>query len=282
MIPELRSGGLVRLHGRAGRRLAWALPAWAVACGALASGALSFSPSVLLRLALILLLVEAGWGTLWGALATTDWAGPLRRWRHWRLGDSLPLLPYAQPDSPAYRFARWLGQLRAWGETVFLPVAGRGLGAATAGLLLSLLVAAAIGPGVVLLTLAAVALMELAVVLDDGQGHPASAWDGVTRLGLPWLVGHLAFAPATLPSLVAAAAFALAVAGRGPGTWIAGQAVAALLFLPLHQPLMVLLLAFLLFPQWLLMVWAGNPVSNWAHRVWPWLAAAMLLVAGAL
>jgi len=287
MTSELRSGGLIRLRLRSDGGLAWAVSAWATLCGAVASGT-PLTPPDGVRLLLTLLLVDTGWGTVWGTLATTDWATPLRRWRHWHVGNPPLSLPYVRPGSPGDHLTRWFSQLWAWGKAVLAPTIGRALGAAAAGLLLSLILAAVLGPSLIALTVGALALMQLALVLDRGRGQVHAGWDSVLRVGLPWLAGHLAFAPPTLPSAALAAAFSVTVAGigsmnqtRGRTLWAAGQLAAATLFLPLHRPLAVPLLVLLLVPQLILSAYTDDP-HPWISQTWAWLAAAMLLSAWVL
>ncbi len=284
-MSELRSGGLIRVRTRSGSVLAWAVPAWAVLCGALASGQLGLSLADGVRLLLALLLVEAGWGTLWTALSTTDWATPIRRWRNWHLEGNTPRLPYTQPGSPGDRLASQLSQLRSWAEVILLPSAGRALGAAGAGLLFSLALAASLGAEIVVLCAGTLASMQLALVFDHGRGQAGTGWDGVLRLGLPWLAGHLAFASPTLPSVAAATAFAVSVAGagnidrpQGRVMWAAGQLTVAALFIPLQHPLAASFLVLLLVPQLLLPAQPEDP-RRWTHRAWPWMAAGMLMTA---
>lgn len=289
VTSELRSGGLIRLRLRGGSLLAWLLPAWATACGAIASGMPAATPEGAVRLLLALLLVEAGWGAVWEALATTDWAAPIRRWRNWYLGEvPLSLLPpYSRPGSPAERIARWLAQLRAWGQGVLSPMAGRALGTVAAGLLLSTALALALGQGPLLLTLGLLAMMQLALVLEKGKAPPRSGWDGVIRVGWPWLVGHVLFAPLTLSSLLVAAAFSIAAVGMSQTEKgqrrlleLTGQSAVALLLILLHRPLAVPFLALFLVPQWLLSAQADD--GRRTRRAWIWLAAGMLLTACAL
>lgn len=290
MTAELRSDGLIRLRIRPGGVMAWTIPAWATLCGAIASGELTPTLSAGLQLLLTLLLVEAGWGTVWSALATTNWAMPLRRWRNWRIGDPPRLLPYTQPGSPGYRLAHWLSQLQSWYRAVLVPTAGPAIGAIVAGLAISLILAAVAGLELTMLTLAVCAVMQLAIALDKGRGQPSAGWGAVLRLGLPWLAGHLTFTSLTLPSLALAAAFSLAVTGTdtarqgwGRALWTVGQLIAAALFILLRHPLVVLFLTLLLFPQWLLAIRPSpaNP-HRWIRRAWPWLTAAMLLAAWTL
>ena len=284
MASELRTGGLIRLRLRRGSLLTWLLPGWVVACGALASGELAPTLEDVVRLLLGVLLVDAGWGAVWEALAATDWAAPIRRWRHWRLGDPPFSLPYARPGSPGDRAARWLAQLYAWGKGVLMPTVGRALGEVLAGLFLSFALAVVLGPELVALTFGALALVQLALLQRRGTERPTPGWDGAVRLGLPWLAGHLLFAPLSLPSALAAAAFAVAAVGveKRDGGWgwtlgIAGQLGGTLLLLLLRRPLAASFSILFLIPQWLLLTQRGG-----GRRVWGWFAAGMLLVALAL
>lgn len=245
------------------------------------------------QLVMVLLLVEVGWGTVWTALATTDWTRPLRRWRHWNLGEPGVTVPYTQPGSPAARLTRWLAQLRSWYRAVLAPTAGPAVGAIGVGAAFSLLLAVVAGRGLLLVTLVAFALMELAVAVDGGREQPGPGWDAVLRLGLPWLAGHLAFSALSLPSLALAASFSVAIAGTGVdrlgwarGLWAGGQLMAAALFIPLKRPLAVLFVVLLLFPQWLTTLWVPSERATdprgWVRHAWPWLTVSMFLAAWSL
>jgi len=285
MMSKLRPGGLMRLQVQGGGTLAWSAPLWATLCGAVASGRLTLTLPAAIRLLLVLLLVEAGWGTMWNALATTDWAALLRRWRNWNAEDRLPLLPYVRPASPGERAIRWLGRALSWARTLLLPTAGRALGALISGAMLSLVVAAVLGTSHLLLTAAAIALMQIALL--TARREVGTGWDSVLRIGLPWLAGHLAFGSPLLESLALAAAFTVTLAAVGSERqtlertlWPAGQVAAMVLLLP-RQPIAVPFLFLLLIPQ--LLMAAGNaPNRHWTRQAWPWLAAAMLLAAWVL
>jgi hypothetical protein len=264
----------------------------AAVSGAIVSHGLELTIAAGIQLVIVLLLVEMGWGTMWSALATTDWATLVRRWRHWHVGDVRVQLPFARPGSPADRLARWLAEIQSWYRIVLAPAAGSALGAAAVGMLLSVALAGLGGRNLVLISLAALALMELAVALDRGRGRPAPAWDAVLRLGLPWLAGHVAFKMLTWPSLALATAFSAALAGAGASRlrssrllWCGGQVAAAATLVVRQRPVVALLLALLLFPQWLLSLGGDGEEAEtreWLGRVWPWLAVAMLLTALAL
>ncbi len=285
MTFELRRDGLIRLCAFPTRALGWAVPLWATLCGAIASDGFSLTLTDGVRLLLTFLLLEAGWGTLWAALATTDWAAALRRWPD-RPAGRTRFLPYTQPASPAGRLARWLAQLRFWWASADGSFR-RALAAVIASLCCSLLLAAVLGLSLFLLTALAMSLMELALVLDRGRGQVGAGWDAVLRLGLPWLAGHLAFAAPALPTVALATTFSLAVAGidrsdrsGGRALWTGGQGIAALFLVLLQRPLAVPFLTLLLLPQLLLAGW--DKEGRWPAHAWPWLAAAMLLAAWAL
>lgn len=224
----------------------WGLSLWATLCGGLASGVRSPSPPEALRFLLALLMVAVGWWPFWQAATATDWAALLRRWRGWTEGDVGPLLPYTRPGSPAYRLARWLGQLTSWGRAIFLPAAGRTLAAGLLGLAVAGVLAAAVGKEAAIWLVGAVALAQMALVRSRGARRVGAGWHALAWVGFPWLAGHLAMAPLSLPSLALAGAFSLAALGRvrtaeAPGrlAWSGGFMAAAFLFLLLGRPLAI-------------------------------------------
>ncbi|MBN1953625.1 MAG: hypothetical protein JW900_01130 [Anaerolineae bacterium] len=289
MISELRGDGLIQIQAHNPRALAWTVPAWAMLCGVIASGVFTLTAANVTRLLLALLLVEASWGTLWRALSTTGWAVLFRRWQNWRLGDRLFYLPYTQPASPLDRASRWAAQLKSWAETLLFPTAGRSLKMIAAGVFFSLVIAGTLGSEMVMLTVASLSLMELAMVVKRESDQPAGEWDGILRLGLPWLAGHLAFSPFTLSSVMLAAAFSVAIVGIGPASprrgsvlWVTGQALAAFFLIPLRHPLSAAFLILLLIPQLLLLTTHTGGSKRWTYPAWPWMAAGMMLTAWTL
>ena len=109
------SGSLIRLQARLTELINWLGPAWAALCGALASGDFDWRQGeAWLKFAVLILLVNVGWGGLWAALGSADWAATLVRWREWCSGDPVAALPYTLPGSPGDRVSRWVGQLRVW------------------------------------------------------------------------------------------------------------------------------------------------------------------------
>jgi hypothetical protein len=285
------SGGLMHLQGRLTDLRTWLGPAWAALCGVVASHGFGGQGPDWLRLALLILLVDAGWGTLWAALGSTDWATPLRRWRNWHLGASVKTVPYTLPGSPGDQASRWLGQLRAWWHDIFWVACGPAISAIVVALPVTLLLGAMLGSELLLLSVAALAVMQLGLAWDSGRGRVAPVWDAAVAVTFPWLTGHVGFRSLTLSSAGLALAFALAwgAAWRAESAWgrvlVAGaQFLATALFVVLQHPLTAGCMLLLLVPQLALMPWLqrGKSVSWYVRNTRPWLMAAMLVAAWAL
>jgi len=285
------SGGLIRLQAHLTDLMAWLGPGWTTLCGVVASGGFGWEGEGFLRLALLLLLVDGAWGTLWAALGSTNWATPLRRWRNWRYGDLTRRLPYTLPGSPGDRASRWLGQLHVWWRDVLWPACGPAVSAIVVALPVTAVLGALLGQKLLLLSAAAFAVMQLGVAWEGGRGKVAPGWDGAVAVTLPWLAGHVAFGPLTLSSAGLALAFALAwgAAWRSGSRWgralgIGAQLLAVALLVALYRPLAAGLLLLLLAPQLALLPWLrrGLPASWPVRHTRPWLMAAMLVAAWAL
>jgi hypothetical protein len=285
------SGGVIRLRAHLTHLITWLGPAWATLCGVAASGGFGWRGGDWLVLALLILLVDGGWGTLWVALGGTNWATPLRRWRNWRLGEPAAAPPYTLPGSPGDRASRWLGQLRAWSRAVLWPACGPALSAIVVALPVTAVLAALLGTELLLLSVAALVVMQLGLAWHGGRGSDAPGWDAVIGVALPWLAGHLGFGSLTLRSTGLALAFALAWGaawransplGRALGA--GGQFLAAALLVALRRPLAAGCLLLLLAPQLALFPWLrrGQPASWYVRHARPWLMAAMLVAAWAL
>ena len=275
-------GGWLSLRGRLTAGLDRLLPTWALLCGIVASGGFDGDGAAWFRLAFLILLVEGGWGTLWHALTATDWAAALRSWRAWRAGEPLPALPYTLPGTPGDRAARYLGQLRRWWEEVLRPTCGPSLAAILVALPVTAVLSAYLGPEFLLLSLGALAVMQLGTAWVGGDGSVAPQWDALVGITWPWLAGHIGFAAPTLPSTALALAFALAWGGRA--VTLAAQVLAAVLLVFLHAPLGAGGLLLLLAPQLAFRPWmAQGRTFHWYRRqVRPWLLLAMLVAALAL
>jgi hypothetical protein len=239
-----------------------------------------------LRLVFLLLLTDGAWGTLWAALASTDWASPIGRWRHWSASASPIKLPYTQPGTPGHRAACWLAQLRCWWQQDLWPTCGHALAAIVVALPVGAAISLFLGPEFLLLSVAALALMELGTGWEAGSGRVTPGWDALIAVLLPWLAGHLAFASLTASSVGLASVFALtyAVAWSLAHSWAqvligAAYALGATLLLALRAPLAAVALGFVLVPQLALLPWLRRDQSPaWyvrSTRLW-WLVATLV------
>lgn len=283
-------GGLIQLQARLADLTTWLGPAWAALCGVVASGDFGGHGEDWLRLTLLILLVDGGWGTLWAALGGTDWAAPLRQWRTWESGERMPKPPYTLPGSPGDQALRWAGQFRAWWRRLFWLDCGPALLAIVVALAITILLGVLLGVELLLLSAAAVAVMQLGLTWAGGRGTVAPGWNAIIALTLPWLAGHIAFGSLTPHSAWLALAYALAwgSAWRAESPWgrmlgVGGQFLAAVFLIAVHRPLAAGGLL-LLVPQLVLLTWLqrGQPASWYVRHTRPWLMAAMLIAAWAL
>jgi len=286
------SGGLIRLRTQASDLGSWLGPLWAMLCGVLASKAFSWQGGEdWVRLALLALLLDAGWGTLWAALASTDWAGPVQRWHEWHKNRALARLPYTMPGTPGDRISHWMGRAEAWWREALWPICGSAVQAAVAALPLIALLGMLLGPEILLLSGAALALMQLGVIWTSGRDDVPAGWDGLIGIALPWLAGHAAFGLVSLPSASLAVLFALAwgsawnVPSRGARTAaVVSQLSSAGCLIALHRPLAAGVMLLLLMPQAALLPWIRRhlPTVRFVRHTRPWLLAAMAVAALAL
>jgi hypothetical protein len=286
------SSDLARWQTRLTGPVNWLRPAWAALCGAVASGSFGWQGKDWIRLALLILLADVGWGVLWAALGSTDWTVPLRRWRDWHSSESVARPPYTLPGSPGDRASNWLGQLRAWWRDVFWPACGLSLSAVVVALVVTAVLGTLLGADVLLLSAAALAVMQLGLAWEGGRGTIAPTWDAIVSVAFPWLAGHIVSSGVlTLPSAGLALAFTLAwgAAWQADSRWerllgIGAQFLAAALLIVLRSTLAAAGLLVLLVPQLMLHPWLrrGQPASWYVRCVRPWMMAAMVVAAWAL
>lgn len=286
------SGHWIGLRARLASPFWGWLGAWSVLCGALASNHLRWEGELLLDLILVLLLAELAWSSLWDLAVGTDWFRPLSEdWPPTRPA-RLVALPYTQPDAPGGRLARGVGRLAIWWREAFWPAAGPALlgllGAAVLTAVLAFFLPSRLRP----LYAGLVALTGLGMVQRQRGRNPLGA-QALMRVGLCWLAGHATFAELGTTSLILAVAFSLAAwgnlrlaAGLGRGLWLlnGGQAVGVFLLLALKQPVMAGVAGLIFFGQVAmqpaLRIGQDLAVSSAvSRRTWPWLLAAMLVVA---
>lgn len=285
------SGGWIQLQARATNLGSWLGPMWAALSGLLASKAFHGGGEDWLRLALLLLLVDAGWGTLWTAMASADWSLPVRGWHSWDKNRRVATLPYTLPGTLGAHVSQWTGRFWSWWRESLWPACGSAIRAILVALPLTALLGALLGPELLLLSGAALALMQLGVIWEGGRAVASPDWDGVIAVALPWLAGHATFETVSPPSLALATLFALAWAsawsvksGRARTVLIGSQLVSALCLVALSQPLAAGALFLLLLPQMAMLPWLrrGLAVDRFVRYTRPWLMAGMAIAALAL
>jgi hypothetical protein len=286
--PSTPPSGLIRLQASPVNSINWLGPLWASLCGVIASGGFGWQGQDGLRFALLILLVDGGWGTLWKALASTDWTTPLKRWRQWRMGNSIALLPYTLPGSPGARVARWLGELHTWWRECLWPACGPAISAILITLPVAALLATLLGPSLLLMSLVALSVMQLGLAWEGGRGIAGPGWNACIAVALPWIAGHIAFGPITLRSAGMAALFAMAwgstwraKSGGGRLLMIGTQLLAMAYLILSRHPITTGGIALLLIPQLALLPWLrhGQLTIWYVRHTRPWLMGAMLAVA---
>jgi hypothetical protein len=272
---------IVRLTAQWRRGGAWLGPAWAVLCGIVAAARFQWDTRSIVPVLVGLILAEGLWTTLWAALAETDWSAPLARWRDWREGTPVRNLPYTQPGSPAAHLATILGQFRDWAERDLLPNYGNALASTLVAPVVALVLSAILGAPVVLLSILAIAIPQLALALCRGSGRPSPLLRGLVDIMLPLLLGFVLFKPLTIEIIITAAGFGVAYAGAVSPTWDtrlwnAGQGIVLALLLAMRHSVGALILTMLWLPQFLLQSQTSARKAQW------WLMAAMLVAAMAI
>jgi hypothetical protein len=289
--PHPTSEGLIRFQARLANLTTWLTPVWTALCGVVASNSFGGQGEDWLRLALLILLVDGGWGTLWTATSSTDWVTPLRQWRMWEFGEQTPKLPYTLPDSPGDRIVDWIGLLRAWWRHLFWLSCGPALSTIAITLPVIAVLALLLGPELALLSVAALAVMQLGLAWTGGSGTATPGWNTVIAVAFPWLAGHTTFGQLTLRSSVLALILTLAWGAtwrvespRGRALATGGQLLTAALLVALNRPLAACCIALLAVPQLALLPWVerDHPTGWYVCHARPWLMVAMLIAAWAL
>jgi hypothetical protein len=260
---------------------AWLGPAWAVICGVVAAAQFDWSGSAFIALFLALVIAEGLWASLWAALAETNWSLPLGRWREWHAGAPVKPLPFTQPGSPAAWFAVVLGYCRDWFSHDLLFNYGGVLTTALLTPFIALVLSAVLGAPVMLLSIVAILLPQLALALCRCNGQPSAILRGVVEMALPLLLGYVLFKPLSFEVVIAAAGFGLAYAGAVSRRWDwrlwnLGQLAVLLLLILTRHSVGAFLVGIFWLPQFLLQ---AQPSAR--HAQW-WLMASMLAAALAI
>jgi hypothetical protein len=262
---------------------------WATLCGALASNRLRWESDHLLTLALVLLLSDLAWGSLWDLSAGTNWRLLLTPRASPALSVSRFSIPYTLPSSPGGKLFRAANRLAAWWRGVFWPSAGsRVLGmvaAAVLALVLTSLLPDRIAPLYPMLVL----LICLGAVFH-WWGRVPLGGQALVLVGLSWLAGNASFSEIGLSSIVLALSFSAVTWGifratesRPAGLWLwnGGLILVAALLLYWGQPLAGGAVGLLLLGQVAIQFSLRLDVdpSRIVRRAWPWFMLAMLLAA---
>ncbi|NLE46049.1 MAG: hypothetical protein GX620_15125 [Chloroflexi bacterium] len=286
------AGGIVQLQARLTSLSVWLGPAVAAACGVIISiGTAGLVAIDWTRLALLLLLVDGGWGTLWFALSSTDWATPFQQWRRWHAGQPVARLPYTLPGTVGDRVSAWLGEFRAWWAVILWPACGPSISAIVVSVPVIALFGLLLGPDLIAISLGAIAIMQLGVAWNQGRGEPVPEWDALVTIMLPWIAGQASFGRVTPGGAAFALLLALAYGTSRRTNSLSGriahilvQTACALLLTTLGHPFAALAFVLFLVPQFSLLPWLGhNHSAEWYTRHSRcWLLASMLAIALAL
>jgi hypothetical protein len=282
---NFETGQLIRLNIPTRDRALWIGPAWSVICGLIASGAIVWRGQSLLFAVLMILLADGIWATLWWTLVETEWSEVLARWQDIEIDQPTRSLPFTQSGSPADRLLRWLEKSRVWLRSIVWPQHGSailtGLGSIGLGVIVSII----IGWQALALSLAAFALIQLALITRKIRAGSVSIIHGLLAVGLAWLLGHAAFAQINWLSFVIALLFSIAYSGvievirleKPVRRWLIPQILIISLLAILQQPLAAFALISMLSAQALLATVLHGP--RFARSAQWWLMIAMLIAA---
>lgn len=286
---DIWPGRLVSLRIEMGSSSAWLGSAWAALCGAVASGQIRLEAQSFLLLLLVLFLVDPVLGGVWGLVLGTDWFAPFARGHRSRGEIPSKSLPYTSPGSPGYRASRWLVEVLAWWRRDFRPHVGTEFLSLILTLAVAITLASLLGRLVALLTLVALVLMAVVLFSSRQRGAISFSLRAVLELGLPWLMGHLAFGSLNWESVAFAfaytvvyyACFVLLDGRRRTATRLlnGSQIVAVALLIIVKEPILAGIAGLLLLPQLLLQpfLWRGEAEWWYLQRSHPWLMASMLI-----
>jgi hypothetical protein len=262
----------------------WPSSAWAALCGVVASGQMRLNAQSLLLLLLVFFLVDPILGGIWRLVVSPYWFAP-------STGDHLSReeipsksLPYTSAGSPGYRASRWLARVLARWRKDFRPK----LLSLILTLAMAIILASLMGRLVTLLTLAALVLMAVVLFSYHQRGAISFSLRAILELGLPWLIGHLAFGSLNWESVVFALAYTVAYYARfvllngrqrTATRLLNGSQIAAVaLLIIVKEPILAGIAGLLLLPQLLLQpfLWRGKVEWWYLQRSQPWLMAGML------
>ena len=281
-------GRLISLRMEMGSSSAWLGSAWAALCGAVASGQMGLEAQSLLLLLLVLFLVDPVLGGVSGLVFGTDWFAPFAGGHLSRGEIPSKSLPYTSPGSPGYRASRWLAGVLAWWRGDFRPHVGTEFLSLILTLAVAIMLASLLGRLITLLTLVALVLMAVVLFSSRRRGAISFPLRAILELGLPWLIGHLAFGSLNWESVAFALAYTVAYYARlvlldgrrraATRLLNSSQVVAVALLIVVKEPILAGVAGLLLLPQLLLQSFLWRDEAEWWYleRSQPWLMAGML------
>jgi hypothetical protein len=295
-------GRLLNLEVQSARSRVWLGPGWAFLCGAVASAALDVSWHTLISLLLGLLLVDSLLGTVWSLITSDRWASVAREEANPGQKTRPSALPYTLPGSLGYRSFELLSERVSLWQSTLSSKAGSSLLSLIFSSLFSVVVAALLGEGPLLLTGAALVVVVLYFAFFRSQGATRLALGSCYLAGLVWLIGYATFHEfAALSSdkgvlvvpLLWAAIYAVAFhayqllstggLARGAALLNLAQIAAAAVLVIVKQPILAGIVGLLLLPQMLLQpsLLSTGDGSWYLRRVQVFTMAAMMATAAA-
>lgn len=290
-LERLNPGRLIGLQGRLARPFWGLMGIWAALCGALASNHLEWNGVALLTLALVLLLADLAWGSLWDLAVGTCWRVILSGRPPMR-PPSLGILPYTRPESPAGRLFHRFSRVVTWWREIFWPTAGPAVLGFLAAVALTAVLTVLLPERLRVFNAGLVVIIGVGVV-QGWRGRVPLAGQALMLVGLSWLAGHAAFTTLAWPSVAVAISFSASAWGvlrvlerQQGGLWLlnGGQVVAAALLAMLKQPLAAGAVGLLLLGQIVLQPLLRTESNRElvVRRTWTWQMVAMLVAALAI
>lgn len=271
--------------------LSWLAPLWSFLCGVVASAAWSWKGDSALRFFLGLLLAGPLLGMVWAAITRLGYQTE----RQDCLSSSAVskctfALPYTVAGSRGYRLATRLSTLAAWWQEA-KSVLSASVAQWLAGAVFSLAVAAQLGQ-----RSAVLAALDLVMAHLVGFMGKRQVLRSILSISVPlclaWLLGHVAFAPLHLVSVVVAISFALVFSGcfitsetgHGLVAQVVPQSIVMVSLIACSQPITAAAVVLLASPQLLLAELLKTPGQRekYFRGIQWYLAISMLLTALAL
>jgi hypothetical protein len=285
---NIETGQLIRLHIPTRERALWLGPAWAVICGLVASGTFAWRGHDLLFAVLAVLLADGIWATVWWTLVETNWSDVFARWPNVSIDQPVRALPFTQPGSAADRAQHWLSRSIVWFRSELWPQLGSSVLTAIVSIGLGIVLSIIIGWQALALSLAALALIQIALLARRARRGAISIVHGLLDIGLAWTLGHAALNNVSLTSFVIAILFSFAYSGaieiiqheKSARRWLIPQLLVIIVLIVLQHPLAAFALIAVLVAQALLSTVLGG--HAFARSAQGWLMLAMLIAALAI